>query len=380
MGENSKIEWCEHTFNPWIGCTKVSPGCAHCYAEKSTRARVLRADGHETWGKGAERSLTSDANWKQPLKWNREAGLAWENWTRAVDARAGDSGPMPTRPRVFCASLADWLDDEVPIEWLARLLHLIMDTPNLDWLLLTKRPQNFRPRLEALLSRYPRCNLTLAEALLRVRIETMLHGWNSITFAAPELGRENYWIGTTVEDQARADERIPHLLDIPAHVRFLSCEPLLSAVDLERINLPEKCDWCGEPTAFNVFTGNVFCAGSCDGPQLINRIHWVICGGESGSNARPMHPDWARSLRDQCVSAGVPFFFKQWGDWVYPAYADPAASFDDFPKAERGQVWQPTSATSRHGYDILKLGKTKAGRLLDGREWNEFPQIGGAAS
>jgi protein gp37 len=193
MSANSKIEWCDHTFNPWIGCTKVSPGCAHCYAE----ARDQRFAGGVHWGKGAARKLTSEANWREPLKWNA-----------AAQAR---------RPRVFCASLADWLDDEVPAEWLARLLALIHATPNLDWLLLTKRPQNWRARLQA----------TMDDADFgRAEARYFVADWRDGNPPA------NVWLGTTVEDQARADERIPQLLAIPAKVRFLSCEPLLGPLNL----------------------------------------------------------------------------------------------------------------------------------------------------
>lgn len=350
MGENSKIEWCDHTFNPWLGCTKVSEGCAHCYAENSTPARVLRHQGHETWGKGSTRSLTSEDYWKQPLKWNRDAASAWENWTRAVDAVAGDSGPMPTRPRVFCASLADWLDDQVPIEWLVRLLALIMHTPQLDWLLLTKRPENFQPRLAQALQLFPRNCLTEDESLLRVRIEIMLSGWASQQYTHPRLGCENYWIGTTVENQARADERIPILLSIPAKVRFLSCEPLLGALEL----LDIETGW-----PFYDIEG-------------LRTLHWIIAGGESGPKARPMHPAWARTLRDQCADARVPFLFKQWGNWACvsegPLLAD---------TTERPKPWQ-----AMRGDDIVmgnalmrNVGKAKAGRLLDGHEHNGFPNI-----
>lgn len=308
MAENTAIEWADHTFNPWIGCTKVSPGCANCYAE----ARDQRFAGGVHWGKGAKRQRTSAANWNLPLKWNREEEAKLVPRAEFVN---------PQRPRVFCASLADWLDDEVPIEWLADLLGLIHATPSLDWLLLTKRPQNFHSRIEAALepaswpgrSRYVR-------------------DWLQGTPPA------NVWIGTTVEDQQRADERIPALLEIPAPARFLSCEPLLGPVDITHIRK-------GDDQWF---------------PR--QHIQWVICGGESGPKARPMHVNWARSLRDQCATGGVPFFFKQWGEW--------------HPLCQGGQAIGGTS-TSRYyfddGYTHAWLGKKMAGRLLDGREHNEFP-------
>jgi protein gp37 len=327
--KDSKIEWCDHTFNPWIGCTKVSPGCANCYAE----ARDQRfADGAH-WGKGAPRQRTSAANWKQPLKWEKYA-----KWF---------SHDFPgRRPRVFCASLADWLDDEVPIEWLADLLSLIRSTPNLDWLLLTKRPENWERRIAPLAN------------FRDFGSDQFL--WE-LKWLAQGIAPSNVWIGTTVEDQARADERIPHLLRIPAKVRFLSCEPLLGPVDLRKVN-PLMRAFNSSPFGWHNW--------------LRQRIHWIICGGESGPNARPMHPDWAHSLRDQCAEAQTAFFFKQWGEW---ANAGVPAFGKVKPKAitwirHDGSRWP--NAPEDENADCLtcaKVGKKAAGRELDGREHNDFP-------
>ena len=285
--KDSKIEWCDHTFNPWIGCTKVSPGCANCYAE----ARDQRFAGGAHWGPGAPRQLTGPANWKQPLKWDEAA--------RQRDLVSyGLAGVKYTRPRVFCASLADWLDDEVPIEWLASLLSLIKETPNLDWLLLTKRPENFARVLQVgcRLESDPKWG-ELPNDHPAVKLHSWIGDW-TILGKAPM----NVWIGTTVEDQTRADIRIPALLKIPAKVRFLSCEPLLGPVDL-RFPMTED----EEIVPFPLIP---------PAELPTNSIHWVICGGESGQHARPMHPDWAISLCDQCEAASVPFLFKQWGEWV----------------------------------------------------------------
>lgn len=300
MGENTAIEWADHTFNPWSGCTKVSPGCANCYAEKLSS----RFDTLGEWGPGAERKRTSEANWRKPLKWNREAAKAppvWQCASCGAEDQLGDGGykvgdcepctrcsgvarVVKKRPRVFCASLADWLDPEVPADWLADLLALIAQTPHLDWLLLTKRPELWRERMRAV-ERF--CIRTNTKADARILVD----GWLNVRKAP-----SNVWVGTSVEDQARADERIPHLLQIPARIRFLSCEPLLGAVDLENVSPTEP------GTAFRPLTGP-------DGPS----VHWVIAGGESGPGARFMHPQWARSLRDQCQAAGVAFFMKQIG-------------------------------------------------------------------
>jgi len=344
MGQNSHIEWCDHTFNPWEGCTKVSPGCAHCYAE----ARNKRWAGGANWGKGAPRRRTSEANWRQPLKWNRDQA-------KVIATCGGDMRAEEYRnPRVFCASLADWLDDEVPIEWLADLLELIRSTPNLDWLLLTKRPENFRARVGA-----------FAE---KVSASMELQGWVYEWFHGfPPV---NVWIGTTVEDQKRADERIPLLLQIPAKVLFLSCEPLLGPVEFSDVTRRSDCI-------------------SKLGKLALDGIDWVICGGESGHGARPMHPDWARSLRDQCQAAEVPFFFKQWGEWMprsqlLLACNEPAAiELVKHPKMKSavmrrdggideslGEAHTSNDADSA----IYCAGKKAAGSLLDGVEHKAFPE------
>lgn len=282
MAENSKIEWCDHTFNPWVGCTKVSPACDHCYAE----AWAKRTGQAQLWD--GDRRRTSGANWRQPILWNRKAEAAG------------------TRARVFCASLADVFDNKAASRWRDDLWRLIARTPFLDWLLLTKRPQN---------------------------IHKMLPG---PAIGAPEWGDgwPNVWLGTTVENQEEADRRIPHLLGVPAKVRFLSCEPLLEPIETPFLKM--RIDEHG-----NFLSGG--------------RIHWVICGGESGPLARPMHPDWARSLRDQCQAAGVLFFFKQWGEWHVP-YA--------FDGKENIASHTP----------FVRVGKERAGATLDGREWREMPK------
>lgn len=195
------------------------------------------------------------------------------NWAR-------DSIGKSSRPeRVFCASFADWLDDEVDPLWLFELFELIYRTPNLNWLLLTKRPQNWRHRMTAARN-------------------AALYDFNDVTdridawLSGESLPFRNIWIGTSVEDQARADERIPLLLNIPARVRFLSCEPLLEKLELSNVTKRSDC--------VNVL-----------GKFALEGIHWVICGGESGPSKRYFNPDWARSLRDQCAASGTKFFMKQ---------------------------------------------------------------------
>ena len=320
MAENSKIEWCDHTFNPWTG-----------------------------WGKGVPRKRTSEANWRLPLKWNREA----ERQYMRLAHTTGAGEPIPNRrPRLFCASLSDWLDDEVPVEWLADLLDLIWRTPNLDWLLCTQYPENWAER-------------TLAAAVFSLRRgneESAQWSQNWANGTPPE----NVWIGTNVKNQDMADKRIPELLAIPARVRFLSCEPLLSAVDL-RLGQSE-----GIPTDESPFR------------ERQHLLHWVIAGGESGPGARPMHPDWARSLRDQCRQAGVPFLLKQWGEWLpWTEWTEAlSAKYPDFSCPFENMLWTGRGWFYADGreecndapeHSVCRVGRSRAGRLLDGREHNEFP-------
>lgn len=347
--KHSSIEWTDHTFNPWEGCTKVSPGCANCYAE----ARNRRFAGGANWGPGAPRRRTSEANWRQPLRWNDQP--------LQLDEKNGHR-----HARVFCASLADWLDEEVPIEWFCDLLALINETDNLDWLLLTKRPENFEKRIAAVLA------LGIREAG---------PAWYVAQCWSCEVPPPNVWLGTTVEDQARADERIPHLLRIPARVRFLSCEPLLGPVDLDR--------WVFNRAAVveRVAAKMLLNEHQADAITDHVRVHWVICGGESGPGARPMHPAWARSLRDQCAASGVAFFFKQWGEWLPDdqrgftlgssttwCLVNKSGQFR-VVLSKGARDWQQDSAWSPGEQGVTKVGKMRAGRSLDGFTYEQFPNV-----
>lgn len=266
MAKNSKIEWTTHTFNPWRGCTKVSPGCLHCYAETlSKRNPKLLGE----WGMGKPRVLASDDMWKQPLRWNREAG---EDIDEALHDFGEESYVAPERPRVFCASLADWLDEEVPVQWLVRLLGLIYLTPNMDWLLLTKRPHNWKARMGQCVSFQEHVSLGVFYSWLR--------GW------AEGEKPHNIWVGATAENQACFNERYMPLSEIPARVRFWSMEPLLTSIDFTEVHYDFS---------------------------FKRAFHWVIAGGESGPGARPMQPLWVRDIQSQCEVLDVPFLFKQWG-------------------------------------------------------------------
>jgi protein gp37 len=321
VAETSAIEWCDSTFNPWIGCTRISPACDHCYAAAEWDDRRHRV----TWG--GERSSTSASNWQQPRRWQKQAAAFFAEHGR--------------RRRVFCSSLADVFDNQVPTEWRDDLWALIYDCPDLDWLLLTKRPQNIAKMLPAF--------------------------WEHV--------RGHIWLGTTVEDQKRADINIPHLLQHDAAVRFVSCEPLLGPIDLTAIDIDGESqinaiggdtweelkeiwrdsspDWQGE---FADWYDVDFEAAV--GPSH-RTIDWVIAGGESGPQARPSHPDWFRSLRDQCAAADVPFLFKQWGEWVSVSEVEGPGRHHHFD----------------NGATVRRTGKLRSGRRLDGVEYNGFPEV-----
>lgn len=334
MSENTKIEWADHTFNPWEGCTKVGPGCDHCYAE--TRNARYGGGIAPNWGPGAPRRRTSAANWRKPLSWDRQA------------AREGK------RYRVFCASLADVFENAIDPAWRADLFELIRATPNLDWLLLTKRIGNAVKMLP----------------------------WTGEAEQWPHV-----WIGATVVNQAEADRDIPKLLEVPAALRFLSMEPLLGPVDLTDLcdgvawrDVPEEYwiegfDTDDSPPALRLdaLAGEKIQRFG-DYVEKCNGIDWVIVGGESGPGARPIHPAWVRSLRDQCDAASVPFLFKQWGEHL-PAGDDEcdAGIGRDRLVWSDGTEWNECDG-QRGGVALMaRVGKKAAGRLLDGVQHDGFP-------
>ena len=314
MADLTKIEWCDATLNLWWGCTKVSEGCKHCYADAWSKRH-----GRAVWG---------------PMGTRIEV-KSWRSTLEKISKRAKAEG---RRLRVFCQSMSDTFEGPETMggidseNWQTvqrlqyELLCAINEHPHIDFLLLTKRPEN---------------------VMAVVHREDDPDGVGG----GPGVWRfpANLWIGTSVEDQKTADERIPHLLRIPAKVRFLSCEPLIGPVDLTQVEYD-----------------SILAAFAWED----RRINWVICGGESGPKARPMHPDWARSLRDQCVAAGVPFLFKQHGEWIgvpdlrqLPGGNGPG--FGEFDHCRYDQA-----------HEACRIGKYRAGRILDGRTWDEFPEVG----
>jgi len=290
----TKIEWADKVWNPVTGCTKVSEGCRNCYAE-------LMAS--RFWG---DRKFTDvkihPERLGQPLDWGK-----------------------PTR--VFVNSMSDLFHKDVPFQFIDSVFHIMRVADRHTFLILTKRPEIMLKFIE-----WQKKNT--------VRLD-----W--------ENAHKNIWLGVSVENQKTADERIPLLLQAPAAVRFVSCEPLLGPVDLWKFATREE--------TFGSMYDHRGSYGYIPGfPKEPIKYHegidWVIAGGESGKNARPMHPDWVISIRNQCMDAGVPFFFKQWGEWTYIG-----------KQAVEDGNWINIGTT------MQRVGKKKAGRLLDGREWNEFP-------
>lgn len=340
MAEKTKIEWTDSTFNPVIGCTKVSPACDHCYAEVSAPARVHNI----VWGAKAERIRTKPGTWNLPLRWNAQHEAFFNQHGR--------------RQRVFCASLSDVFDNAWPVEWRRDLFELVLKCDKLDWLLLTKRVGNVA------------------------------------SMVPPEWLQPGGWpkhvrIGATIASQDEADRDIPKLLALGCP-NFLSMEPLLGPVNLWRVIAPHcerhpgaldadgKCEVCEGRGIWEIEKSLT----AEEKAPIRKGLDWVIVGGESGHEARPMHPDWVRDLRDQCEAHKVPFLFKQWGEHTagelsphpgYPEDLDSAWRLD-----QRGMRWNDPNESARtpekcEPLKFIKVGKKVAGRLLDGVEHNGYP-------
>ncbi|MBF0305164.1 MAG: phage Gp37/Gp68 family protein [Alphaproteobacteria bacterium] len=349
MVKNSNIPWCDHTFNPWIGCEKVSAACDHCYAE---------AWDHRFGRDFAERRLTSRANWRQPLAW---------------DAEAAASG---RRAKVFSASLADAFDPKVPDEWRDHLMVLIAITPHLDWLLLTKRPAKARDYLrenwDGIMGRVH----DMARGHLGAEVWTLeLHHDILLRGHLPNL-----WLGVTAENQAAADARIPVLLDTPAAGHFVSLEPLIGPVNLNRITERISEHDGASVQYLDALNGtladdeNGIIDGAFD-PGAEPILDWVIVGGESGPNARPTLPDWVRDLIQQCAETDTPIFFKQWGEWA-PGECCPPPRRKERTAKWWNDEWQFGELSVRAQRDLhyddqpdlYRVGREAAGRHIDGVE------------
>ncbi len=292
MGEHTNISWCDHTFNAWIGCAKVSPACKYCYAEEATPTRVKRSQGLELWGANAARHVTSEDNWKHVARWNRAAIAAGE------------------RRRVFVNSLSDVMEipgDEAQHAKLCAarvmLYMLIEECQGLDFLLLTKRPENYVKLLPAHWLQSP----------LR-----------------------NVWLGTTAEDREHFNQRVGHLLNVPAACHYVSVEPQLEGIEvLDWLNA-HRCRTCGLVRADSYDSG-CECGGDLEHRPERHRVDWVICGGESGPKARPFQLSWARWLFAQCAEVGSAFFMKQLGS--NPIDYTPAGYLPKHPKGAEPMEW-----------------------------------------
>ncbi len=323
MGDNSAIEWTDATWNPVRGCAIVSKGCTNCYAMRQA---------HRTSGTGGAYAGLTKLTKGGPV-WTGEIRLVHELLDQPLRWR---------RPRrIFVNSMSDLFHEDVPLLFIGSVLGIAAACPQHTFQVLTKRAARMREAVQSKVFR------DAYEASVEMYAD-------EVPWPPP-----NVWLGVSVEDQAAADERIPQLLDTPAAVRWISAEPLLGPLDLAHyLPLPREYG----------ITERTF-----------GQLDWVVAGGESGPGARPMHPDWARSLRDQCAAAGVPFFFKQWGAWAPLEehrglgwkFGDPRTGYfsEDRPGAYE---WHHKGVAS-HGAHMLAVGKKAAGRQLDGRTHDEYP-------
>jgi len=400
MADNTGIEWTDATWNPIRGCSRVSDGCRHCYAETQA-ARVISMDRGRGIpnGQGSyDGLLAKGGQWNGSIKVVEsvmEQPLRWK------------------RPRmIFVNSMSDLFHENVPCEVIDRIFDVMARASQHTFQILTKRPARMRDYLDG-------CSLALDS---KGQQQFIASDGSSHVWPLP-----NVWIGVSIEDQASADERIPMLLDTPAAVRWLSMEPLLGPVDIakwlspwtcsdccyhgaEGDSGPSLCSSCGVATEYSPALGSDRCpaCGDDDGtcstvgascprcqsvegwsrdcgfkfPNQDEYIHWVVVGGESGVKARPMHPDWARSLRDQCADAGVPFLFKQWGEWAPGVCVERQNGIVPAASLVNGE-WQlgREDLASNGGHeavepDLYRIGKRFAGRLLDGNAHDGYPRQG----
>lgn len=316
MAETSTIEWTDATWNPITGCTMVSAGCTNCYAMRLAGGRMKNHPSRV----GLTRESGGRPVWTGKVRFN----IRWI-----------DEPLRWTRPRrIFVCAHGDLFHEEVPDEWIDRVFAVMALAHRHTFQVLTKRPE----RARAYLNTPGVIGRAVAQAIKMIN-----EGQTKSSFMVAPDQLPNVWLGTSIEDQVTADARIPHLLATPAAVRFVSAEPLLGPVDLRTVD----ADDTGETDAL---AGLTFCEGRNE-PADHAAIDWVIVGGESGPGARPMQEEWALALRDQCVAAGVAFHFKQWGEFA------PSTEFRDGERL------------------MVRRGKADAGRVLDGRKWDEMPAV-----
>ncbi len=349
MGKTS-IEWTDASWNPVVGCTEVSPGCANCYAARLAATRLKTNLNYR--GLSLRREMCDEhgcplENGRCPkcrdakghsfvLDMQSRCLSKREHWTgeiRTLPERLAEPASWRKPRRIFVCDMGDLFHESVPHGFLIEVFRAMAAAPQHTYQILTKRAERMREWLTA---------FALVEKHHPLR-DDCRWPW------------PNVWCGVSVENQHFADERIPLLLQTPAAVRWISAEPLLGAIRF-------KAEWVDLPYARAAIA-------QVTEKQFPTGLDWVVCGGESGPGARPMHPDWARSLRDQCQAAGVPFFFKQWGEWGISYIGE------NVERSRRVFLRTVTQAGNLVDTGMVKVGKKKAGRLLDGREWNQFPEF-----
>lgn len=342
MADKTGIEWADATLNPVVGCAKVSDGCRNCYAEKqSARCAAMGAA-------------------KPPEERGRLA-----HYMRVVTKKGAFNGKVVLIPEVleeplrkskprkyFVNSMSDLFHTDVPDGFIDKVLAMVLLTPRHTYQILTKRSK----RMAEYFSQED-----LLDRIVMAAREAADYAWDEEALSSFSWPLQNLWMGVSVEDQESADERIPDLMQVGVGVRWLSMEPLLGPVELGLLGTcPEEWGLGYSPVS--------------------DHLHWVVVGGESGPGARPMHPDWARSLRDQCAEAEVPFFFKQWGAWV---------STDGMYDTEKDRLVDRRNGQMRRiegGWglwpeveELEPMGrcssKKVAGRELDGRTHDEYPEV-----
>jgi len=378
MGEKTTIEWTDNTWNPVTGCTWKSPGCDNCYA--AVMSKRLEGMGQEKYT-----GLTTPKHFNGVVKLHPESLEIPFKWKKPK--------------RVFVNSMSDLFHKDVPFEFIDRVLAVVYECHWLTFQVLTKRPgrmadyffaEDLKERVA--LAVYHRLKESQPEKATLIRPCEVL---NDLQGSWP---LPNLWLGTSVENQATADERIPPLIKTPATVRFISYEPALGPVNFFQDDEHHPAEDAHPEGGFWHHPGCLnYCDYACGGDAYEGKaIHWVIAGGESGPNARPAHPEWFRSVRDQCDSAGVPFFFKQWGEWGTLArlHGEPAfhyfRSHNDWvhhasTRVGGGSCVDLQGKILRNGADFQaaeypvavmdRIGKRNAGRILDGTEHHEFPEV-----
>lgn len=335
MGD-TKIEWTEKTWNPVRGCSVVSEGCRNCYAMNFATRFAGKGEPYEG------------------LAYRNESGAHWTGKVRLIEEHLEDPLRWKKPARIFVNSMSDLFHESLSFGQIFRVLMVMQQCPRHEFQVLTKRPARMKEFFEWL-------NIWGIPTALAMGFSEYY-----------EWPYPNVWLGISCEDQKSFDERWPYLRDTPTWTRWLSLEPLLGPINARSALIEDHyyCDVSDDP----------------DDPTPAHRcspaVNWVVVGGESGPHARPMHPDWARSLRDQCVSAGVPFFFKQWGEFVPLADRPEILSEENEHDIYRDRIkirgvnraGDRKTCAEDEGGEVVRVGKKAAGRLLDGREWSEYPR------